>query len=145
MKALNSFALMDLFDGVDEAMITVTASVSLGVEASAVIIKVGVSGTITLEVTIDLFDAYPETSRGLVRPFELISLGTSPLKWFEFGIKMYLTLKVYIKIGIYAGWFSGLLLVGSDTFHLSITLLKYSLHDSFLHSYLFQVQLFSSD
>ncbi len=40
IKALNSFALKDTFDGVDEAMITLTASVTVSVDVSAVIVKV---------------------------------------------------------------------------------------------------------
>jgi hypothetical protein len=104
LKALNSFALIDSFDGVDEAMITATASITISIEFSAAIIKAGASGTLGVEVTIDLFDAYPETSRGLVRPFELLSIGSSPLDWFEISIRIYLTLRVYVKIGLYIGF-----------------------------------------
>lgn len=93
LKALNSFALIDTFNGVDEAMITATASVTLAVEVSAVIVKVGVSGSITFEVTIDLFDPFPETSRGLVRPFELLSMGSTPFEWFEFGLRIFITIR----------------------------------------------------
>lgn len=101
---MNSFALVDVFDGVDKAMITAAASISLTVEASVLFAKIGVSGKLTLTATIDLFDAYPETSGGLVRPFQLISVGASPIDWFEFGIKINFDFEVYIRIGIFLGW-----------------------------------------
>jgi len=104
-KALNSFALRDTFDGVDEAMVTLTASVTLAVEVSAAIVKIGVSGGITFVVTIDLYDPYPDTSNGLVRPFELLSSGSSPLEWFEFGVQIYITISIYIQIGLFLGFF----------------------------------------
>lgn len=100
-KALNSFALKDTFDGVDEAMITLTASVTISVDVSAVIVKVGVSGKITFLVTVDLYDPYPEKSGGLVRPFELLTSGSNPLKWFEFGIQIFITISLYIKVGLF--------------------------------------------
>ncbi|GAX18396.1 hypothetical protein FisN_2Lh003 [Fistulifera solaris] len=104
IKALNSFALKDTFDGVDEAMITLTASVTISVDVSAVIIKVGVSGAITFIVTVDLYDPYPEKSGGLVRPFELLTSGSNPLEWFEFGIQIFITITLYVKIGLFLGF-----------------------------------------
>ncbi len=104
IKALNSFALKDTFDGVDEAMITLTASVTVSVDVSAVIVKVGVSGAITFIVTVDLYDPFPETSGGLVRPFELLTSGSNPLEWFEFGIQIFITISLYIKIGLFLGF-----------------------------------------
>jgi hypothetical protein len=103
-KVLNSFALMDTFDGVDEAMITMTASIIIAVDVSAVIVKVGVSGAITFRVKVDLFDPFPETSKGLIRPFELLSIGSGPLDWFTFSLEIWITIKLYIKIGFYAGF-----------------------------------------
>ena len=91
----------DTFDGVDEAMITLTASVTISVDVSAVIVKVGVSGKITFLVTVDLYDPYPEKSGGLVRPFELLTSGSNPLEWFEFGIQIFITITLYIKIGLF--------------------------------------------
>lgn len=104
IKALNSFALKDTFDGVDEAMITLTASVTVSVDVSAVIVKVGVSGKITFVVTVDLYDPFPEKSGGLVRPFELLTSGSNPLEWFEFGIQIFITISVFIKIGLFLGF-----------------------------------------
>lgn len=105
-KALNSFALIDSLDGVDFVMITATAEVSLSVDVSAVIVKIGVKGALVIKVEIDLFDAYPETSRGLVRPFELLSIGSNPLEWFEFNLKIFVTITLYVKIGIFIGFIS---------------------------------------
>lgn len=104
LKAFNSFALIDSLNGVDFAMITATALVRLAVDVSAVIVKVGVEGSLIVKVTVDLFDAYPETSRGLVRPFELLSIGSNPLEWFEFNLRLFVRLKLYVKIGFYAGF-----------------------------------------
>ena len=56
-------------------MVIFEASVYAGIEVSAAIVKVGVTGGITATVEIDLFDPFPETSGGLVRPFELLALG----------------------------------------------------------------------
>lgn len=75
LKALNSIAIRDTFDGVDKPMVIFEASVYAGIEVSAAIVKVGVTGGITATVEIDLFDPFPETSGGLVRPFELLALG----------------------------------------------------------------------
>jgi hypothetical protein len=66
--------------------------------------KIGVSGAITFRVTIDLFDPYPETSGGLFRPFELLALGSTPLDWFEFGVEIFITITLYVKIGFFAGF-----------------------------------------
>lgn len=62
MLTFNAFAVFEAY-------------VSASVEVSAVFVKVGVSGGITATVEIDLFDPFPETSNGLVRPFELLALG----------------------------------------------------------------------
>lgn len=94
LKALNSFALRDTFDDVDLPMIKLTGSINLGVSVSAVIVKVSVYGGVTFIVTIDLYDPYPEESRGLVRPFELLAIGSSPLEWFEFGVEIYVSFGV---------------------------------------------------
>ena len=81
LKALESFALRDTFksdddDGtrVDKPLVIFEAEVGVAVEVSAVIVKIGARGSLTVTVEIDLFDPYPETSNGLVRPFELLSI-----------------------------------------------------------------------
>ena len=51
-----------------------------------------------MEGTIDLYDPNPEQSGGLIRPFELLSSGSSPLEWFEFGIKISVNVGVYVKV-----------------------------------------------
>jgi hypothetical protein len=81
LKALNSFAIRDIIDGVDSPLITLEATVSLTIEVSAVIIVIGVTGSLKAKAEIDLFDPFPETSGGLIRPFELLMLGSSPLDW----------------------------------------------------------------
>ena len=105
MKALNSFALKDTFDDIDVPMIKLTGSVTLGISVDAVIVKVTVWGGITFIATIDLFDPYPEESRGLVRPFELLSIGSTPDQWFEFTLEIYVNFGISIKIGIFLGPF----------------------------------------
>ena len=67
LKALNSFAIRDIIDGVDSPLIIMEASVRATIDVSAIFVKVGVSGGVTIRVEIDLFDPYPETSGGLVR------------------------------------------------------------------------------
>ena len=52
-------------------MIVFEATVYAGVEVSAAIVKVGVTGGITVKVEVDIFDPWPETSGGLVYPFEV--------------------------------------------------------------------------
>jgi hypothetical protein len=59
LKALNSFALRDIIDGVDSPLLVVEASVTVSVEVSAVIIVIGVSGGITFRFELDFFDPYP--------------------------------------------------------------------------------------
>jgi hypothetical protein len=36
-----------------------------------------------------------------VRPFELISLGSSPLEWFEFGLEFYISFAVRYMITMF--------------------------------------------
>lgn len=105
-KALNSFGFIDTFDGVDEALIALTGSVGLTVQCNAAIVKIGVSGTVGFVATVDFFDPYPETSGGLVRPYELLVLGSTPDEWFEFSFEIFVSFRVFIKIGIFAGFFS---------------------------------------
>lgn len=47
---------------------------SAAVEVSAAIVKIGASGGITVRVEVDIFDPWPETSGGLVYPFEVSAL-----------------------------------------------------------------------
>ena len=104
-KALSSFALKDTFDGVDEPMITITGRVTLEISVSAAIVKVSAYGGIFFVAEIDLYDPDPETSGGLIRPFELLAAGESPLNWFEFDIEIYVFVGVSIEVGIFAGPF----------------------------------------
>lgn len=76
MKAFNSFAIRDIIDGIDKPLVVLEAKVYVGIEVSAVIVRVGITGGITARVEIDLFDPWPETSGGLVRPYELLALGS---------------------------------------------------------------------
>jgi hypothetical protein len=104
IKALNSFAFRDTFDGVDTPLVVFEASVTASVEVSAVIVKVGVSGGITIIIGIDFYDPNPTTSGGLIRPFELISISPNPLDWFEITINAYVTLSAYVQVGIFLGF-----------------------------------------
>ena len=104
IKALNSFAFRDTFDGVDTPLVVFEASVTASVEVSAVIVKVGVSGGITITIEIDFYDPNPTTSGGLVRPFELIGISPNPLDWFEITINAYVRLSAYIQVGIFLGF-----------------------------------------
>ena len=51
-------------------------------------------------VTVDFYDPYPETSGGLVRPYELFSFSKNPIDWFEFGLKISLLLYVKFEVRI---------------------------------------------
>ena len=103
-KALNSFALKDTFDGVDEPLVLMTCTVGFEVEVSAVIVAISVGGSITLTATIDFYDPYPDTSEGLVRPFEMFSFSMNPADWFEFTVSLTLELSVSISVGIFLGF-----------------------------------------
>lgn len=125
--------MRDTFDGVDLPLIVFEARVGVAIEVSAAIVKVGASGGVTIRVEIgelhtifiivpivvylcritnqchvpvqiDLYDPFPETSQGLVRPFELLAMGSTPLDWFEITLTVTIRLSVYIKIGIYIGF-----------------------------------------
>jgi hypothetical protein len=124
-KALNSFALKDTFDGVDEPLVTMTATVGFEVEVSAVIVAVSVGGSITLTATIDFYDPYPDTSGGLVRPFEMFSFSKNPVDWFEFTVSLTLELFVSIKIGIFFGFGSITLYEYKITFSIELIPLLY--------------------
>jgi len=103
-KALNSFAFRDIIDGKDKPLVAFKFGVYAAVEFSAIIIKIGVSGGIEGIITVDFYDPFPETSGGLIRPFELLALGTTPLDWFELTFVLNLRLSLYVKIGIYLGF-----------------------------------------
>ena len=132
LKALESFAIRDVIDGVDSPLIVLEARglllfclfsllfplvlltvldcsivlettlplVSATVEVSAVFVKIGVTGGLTCRVEIDLYDPFPDTSGGLIRPFQLLALAASgdltPLDWFE--ITLTITLNIAGKI-----------------------------------------------
>ena len=101
LKALNSFAIRDIIDGVDSPMIVLEAWISIGIEVSAIFLVIGVTGKLTARVEIDLYDPYPDTSGGLIRPFELLMLGSSPLDWFEITLTITLDVSIYLKVGIF--------------------------------------------
>ena len=80
---------------------TFVATVGFDVSVSAVFVNLGVSGAITFTVELDFYDPFPETSEGLIRPFELLSLGTTPLDWFEITLTIEISLSVYVEVGEY--------------------------------------------
>lgn len=47
---------------------------------------------------IDIYDPFPSTSGGLVRPYELLTVSTNPLEWFEYSLKMYITIYIRVKV-----------------------------------------------
>ncbi|CAB9505197.1 Kringle domain [Seminavis robusta] len=102
IKALNSFAIMDLFDDVDEPILILAGSVGLNINANAVFLEVGLTATVGFVATADIFDPFPETSGGLVRPYELITYqGLNPMNWFEFTLSIYFELEMYIRVQIW--------------------------------------------
>ncbi|EJK50116.1 hypothetical protein THAOC_30946, partial [Thalassiosira oceanica] len=101
LKALNSFAFRDTYDGVDRPLITFEAAVIASVSVSAAFVDAGVSGGVTFSVEIDWYDPYPETSGGLIRPFELLALGPNPLNWFTLRWQTDLNLFIYVKVGVF--------------------------------------------
>ena len=103
-KALSSFALKDTFDGADLPLIKMEATVGFDVAVSAAIVRVGVSGSITFIVAIDFYDPFPETSGGLIRPYEMLVLGTTPLDWFELELQINIALSFYVQVGLYLGF-----------------------------------------
>jgi hypothetical protein len=105
IKALNSFAFRDTFDGVDKPLVVFEIKVTASVSVSAVIVKIGVSGGITITIEFDFYDPNPATSGGLIRPFELFSISPNPLDWFEVTINAYVTISFYVQVGIFLGLF----------------------------------------
>ena len=103
-KALSSFALKDTFDGADLPLIKIEATVGFDVAVSAAIVRVGVSGSISFIVTIDFYDPFPETSGGLIRPYEMLKLGTNPLDWFELELQINIALSFDVQVGLYLGF-----------------------------------------
>ena len=73
---------------------TVTIALDVGVA------RAGASGGIEGVVTIDFYDPFPETSGGLIRPFELLALGVTPLDWFEFSLTINLELTIFVEVGV---------------------------------------------
>jgi len=63
--------------GADEAMISTTAGLYLSVSAKTLMLSITANGSLYADVTIYRCDAYPETIKGLVRPFALLSIGSS--------------------------------------------------------------------
>ena len=97
-KALNSLALMDTFDGVDEPLLTLEGRVGVSAEVNLGI-SVRVGGGLSVIATIDLFDPNPETSGGLVRPYEVFSgPNATPLDWLEATLSIYVDVRVSIKL-----------------------------------------------
>lgn len=105
IKALNSFAFRDSFDGVDTPVMVFEINVAASVSVSAVIVKIGVSGGITIVIEFDFYDPNPATLGGLIRPFELISISPNPLDWFEVTIRAYARISFYVQAGIFLGLF----------------------------------------
>lgn len=102
IKALNSFAIMDLFDDVDEPTLILSGSVGLNINANAVFLEVGLTASVGFVATADIFDPFPDTSGGLVRPYELITYqGLNPMNWFEFTLSIYFELEMYIRVQIW--------------------------------------------
>jgi hypothetical protein len=78
-------------------------SVGLSVNANAIFLEVGVTATVGFVATADIFDPFPDTSGGLVRPYELITYqGINPINWFEFTLSIYFELEMYLRVQI---WF----------------------------------------
>ena len=46
-----------------------------------------------------LFFKYPESSGGLVRPYELFAISMNPIDWFEFSLSIGLFVRIEIKVG----------------------------------------------
>jgi hypothetical protein len=80
---------MDTFDGVDEKLLLLTATIYVEASVTAVIVQVGVRGGIIFEGSIDFFDPFPETSGGIVRPYELLCLGSTPDRWYVNGASLF--------------------------------------------------------
>jgi hypothetical protein len=99
VKALNSFAFKDTFDGVDVPLVFFSGSVGFDASVSAVIVRIGVNGGVKFTAEIDFYDPFPETSGGLVRPFELVSISTNPFEWFEYKFRISVFFNVYIQVG----------------------------------------------
>jgi hypothetical protein len=78
-------------------------SVGLSINANAIFLEVGLTATVGFVATADIFDPFPDTSGGLVRPYELIVYqGVNPINWFEFTLSMYFELEMYLRVQI---WF----------------------------------------
>lgn len=99
-KALNSLALMDTFEGVDEPLLTLEGRVGVSAEVNFGL-SVRVGGGLSIKATIDLYDPSPETSGGLVRPYEVISgPNATPLDWLEATLSIYVDVRLTIKLAI---------------------------------------------
>jgi len=78
LKALHSFVLMDEFNGCRRSHdINNSGIVSFRVSAKTLMLSITANGSLYADVTIYRCDAYPETIKGLVRPFALLSIGSS--------------------------------------------------------------------
>lgn len=67
---------------------------------SVPVAQVSVAGGCFFIANIDLFDPYPETSGGLVRPFELLVLGSMPWDWFEIELSFGIIFNIRLTVGI---------------------------------------------
>lgn len=105
IKALNSFAFRDTFDGVDTPLVVFEASITAAAEVSAAIVKIGVSGGLQFVITFDFYDPNPATSGGLIRPFEMVCISPNPLDWFEVTISAFVKVSFYIQVGLFLGFF----------------------------------------
>jgi hypothetical protein len=74
----------------------------LSINANAIFLEVGLTATVGFVATADIFDPFPDTSGGLVRPYELITYqGLNPINWFEFTLSIYFELEMYLRVQIW--------------------------------------------
>jgi len=101
IKATNAFALIDKFNGVDEPLVRITASMGASLVVKALFAQASATGKLMVAANIDFYDPYPDTSNGLVRPYELITLSTNPQDWIEYSVES----SWYFRIDVNIGWF----------------------------------------
>jgi len=98
IKALNSFALVDRFDGVDMPIVQITSSMSVQVVADSYFATVEATGGLEMHSLIDLYDPYPITSSGLVRPYELLTMSLDPTDWIEFSVEIRWSISLCVTV-----------------------------------------------
>jgi len=98
IKALNSFALVDRFDGVDSPIVLITSSMAVQVVTESYFVTASVAGGLEMNSLIDLYDPYPSTSGGLVRPYELLTMSLDPTDWIEFQVEISWFIEIYLNL-----------------------------------------------